>query len=78
MESRDKAQPLTKLSPFAVEKGILGRYGTVKESFKNENWRPVNRSVKSDPGKNDLRYHLFHGNRSNGKSLIAPLTHLRE
>ena len=34
MESRDKAQPLTKLSPFAVEKGILGRYGTVKKVSK--------------------------------------------
>ena len=24
-------QPLTKLSPFAIEKSILGRYGTVKQ-----------------------------------------------
>ena len=31
LEPRDILQPLTKLSPFAVEKAILGRYGTVKK-----------------------------------------------
>ena len=31
LEPRDILQPLTKLSPFAVEKAMLGRYGTVKK-----------------------------------------------
>ena len=31
-------QSLTKLSPFAVEKSILGRYGTVKQVKKVEGW----------------------------------------
>ena len=39
LEPRDILQPLTKLSPFAVEKSILGRYGTVKKGLKNENRR---------------------------------------
>ena len=34
LEPRDNTQPLTKLSPFAVEKAILGRYGTVKKVSK--------------------------------------------
>ena len=34
LEPRDILQPLTKLSPFAVEKSILGRYGTVKKVSK--------------------------------------------
>ena len=34
LEPRDILQPLTKLSPFAVEKNILGRYGTVKKVSK--------------------------------------------
>ena len=34
LELRDILQPLTNLSPFAVEKNILGRYGTVKKVSK--------------------------------------------
>ena len=36
-------QPLTKISPFAVEKSILGRYGTVKQVKKIEIWLPPHR-----------------------------------
>ena len=34
LESLDQSEPLTKLSPFAVEKAIQGRFGTVKKVSK--------------------------------------------
>ena len=64
LEPRDILQPLTKLSPFAVEKAMLGRYGTVKKVRKMRTGGLLVEASRATQARMILRHNKFYGNRS--------------
>ena len=64
LEPRDILQPLTKLSPFAVEKAMLGRYGTVKKVRKMRTGGLLVEASRATQARMILGHNKFYGNRS--------------